>query len=170
MSFWPFKRRSKPTPGHSHTLADVARGMQHAVNSTQELLERHYAQVLSRYFKEDGTADTKQFILPDKSRIDVPTIALIPASALVLKEMLVRMSVRVDCAQVKTADVEDPSDPLTRSSFQVSFAPGSDSRESNVFNITMKFVGGDPPEGVARIMECYTNSVIARKPALDSEA
>jgi Protein of unknown function (DUF2589) len=165
MSFWSFKRRGKPPEKDAHTLGDIARGMQHAVNTTQELLERHYAQMLSRYFNEDGTPVTRQFTLPDGSKVDVPVIALVPASSLVLQEMTVRMSVRVDETKVKPADVEDASDHLTRTSFQVSFAGGPPGREQNCIDITMRFVTGDPPEGVARVMEQYANAVLARKTA-----
>jgi len=163
MSFWPFKHRSRPPEKDVHTLGDVARGMQHAVNTTQELLERHYAQVIARYFNEDGTPITRAFTLPDGSRIDVPTIALVPASSLVLQEMTVRMSVRVDETKVKRAEAEDSSDHLTRTSFQVSIRGGPPGRSQNAIDLTMRFVKGDPPEGVARIMEQFANQVLARK-------
>lgn len=168
MTFWPFKRRSKPPEEGVHTLADVARGMQHAVNTTQELLERHYGQMLSRYFNDDGSSITRKFILPDGSHMDVATIALVPACSLNLKEMVVRMSVRVDRTQVKVSDAEDPSDHLTRTSFHVSFSPRVDSRDRDVVDVTMKFVSGEPPEGVARIMEKFVNSVLAKRPSVDS--
>jgi hypothetical protein len=163
MGFWTFKRRSKPPEKDAHTLADIARGMQHAVNSTQELLERHYAQMLSRYFNDDGTPITRPFSLPDGSRITVPIIALVPAASLLLKEMVVRMSVRIDETKVKRADSEDASDHLTRTSFQVSFAGGVRGREQNSVDITMRFVAGDPPEGVAQVMEQFANTALVRK-------
>ena len=168
MSFWPFKRRAKPPEEDAHTLSDIARGMQHAVNTTQELLERHYAQMLSRYFNEDGTPITRAFVLSDGSHFDVPTIALVPASSLTLKETTVRMSVRVDDTTIKRADVEDPSDHLTRTSFQVSFTGGPGGSEQNAIDIVMKFVTGDPPEGVARIMEQYANRAMSRKAPPDA--
>lgn len=164
MGFWPFKRPSQPPEKDAHTLADIARGMQHAVNSTQELLERHYSQMLSRYFNDDGTPLTRPFALPDGSRIDVPVIALVPSASLLLKEMTVRMSIRIDDTKVKRADADDASDHLTRTSFQVSFAGGPRSRELNSVDITMRFVAGDPPEGVARIMEQFANGALVRKP------
>jgi hypothetical protein len=137
--------------------------MQHAVNTTQELLERHYAQVIARYFNEDGSPITRAFVLADGSRLDVPLISLVPAASLVLQEMTVRMSVKVDEIKVKPADVEDASDHLTRTSFQVSITGGSGARSQNAVDLTMRFVKGDPPEGVARIMERFANQVLAKK-------
>ena len=167
MPFWSFKKQ-KPA-GSSQTaqsLADIARGMQHAVNSTQELMEQHYARLIERYFDESGKALSKKFILPGGHEMEVPLISLVPANGLLLKELTVDMSVRIDQAQVKSAAPEGEETHLTRASFQCSFAPHrgtSESKEMNSIDITMKFFAGDPPEGVARLMEYYVNALTPKK-------
>lgn len=183
MPWWPWKKKDDTPPQASaQTLADIARGMQHAVNSTQELVEQHYAQVIERYFQEDKEGDPGgaglypkivTFKLPSGHVMTVPMIALVRPEGLMLKEMEVRMTVRIDQAKVKPHAHKGEPTHVTRTSFECSFAPRAreDGRSSNAVDITMKFVSGDPPEGVARVIEQYANSALPSKRALpDSPA
>ena len=175
MAFWPWKKKGSTPPSvSSQTLADIARGMQHAVNSTQELVEQHYTQVIDRYFDEDKAEEGKApglypkvvtFKLPDGHIMTVPMIALVRPEGLMLKEMEVRMTVRIDQAKVKPHAAHGEHSELTRTSFECSFAPQAKNgdRSSNTIDITMKFVSGDPPEGVARVIEQYANTALPSK-------
>ena len=167
MPFWPFKKRKPKEEDALHSLSDIARGMQHAVNSTQEMAEQHFGRMIERYFNDDGTPITKKFVLPDEHYMEVPLIALVPPSGLILKEMFIQMAIRVDNMQVKKAGPHDEDHHLTRSSFSVSFSPrkgqGS-SGKSNVIDVEMKFVAGEAPEGVQRVLEAYSNTMMVPKP------
>lgn len=175
MVWWPWKKKEAAPPGHSsQTLADIARGMQHAVNSTQELVEQHYAGVIERYFEEDLAKDGRApgmypkvvvFKLPNGHVMNVPMVALVRPEGLMLKEMEVRMTVRIDQATVKPHAKHGEHSSLTRTSFECSFAPSAkgDHRSSNAVDIVMKFISGDPPEGVARVIEAYANSALPSK-------
>jgi len=172
-NFWNWKKRApaeKKRGVDAQTLADIARGMQHAVNSTQELTEQHYARIVERYFNEDGTAITKRITLPHNAgEMEVPVIALMPPSGLMLKEAEVEMSVRIDATAVKSAAPTDEETEHTRTSFAVSLGPRSHDRPpseggtkggASSIDIKMKFVAGDPPEGIARIIEAFANTMI----------
>jgi hypothetical protein len=181
-AWWPFggdeeddpakpKPKPKPPKVSDHTLPDIARGMQHAVNSTQLLVEQHYVRMLERYFDpKTGKAYTKRIPLPDGAHfLDVALIALIPPHGLKLDEMTVDMAVRIDQSVRKKAAPEEEETDITRTSFEVSFAPRASERgssrsasEGSAIDIHMKFVAGDPPEGVARVMEYYTNMLVPR--------
>lgn len=163
MAFWNWKKK-EPQPETPQSLADIARGMQHAVNSTQELTEQHFQEIIARYFNDDGSAISKRFILPDGSIMDVPLISLVPPAGLQLAEMTVEMSVRIDRSEIKSAHPDKQE--LTRTSFKCSFSSrkGDTNLEQSVIDITMKFVAGDPPEGVAKLMEHYTNTSTPKSP------
>lgn len=181
--WWPFggdkggdAPDEPPPPSVSeHTLADIARGMQHAVNSTQRLTEHHYVHLFERYFNKDGTPVTQDVVLPDGQHfLRVPIISLIPPNGLQLKEMSVDLAVRIDHSVRKRAMPKGTPTDITRTSFEVSFSPRAGERgphkraasQGSSVDINMKFVAGDPPEGVARVMEYYTNALVPR--ALDS--
>jgi hypothetical protein len=164
MPFWNWKKKKDPPSHTAQSLSDIARGMQHAVNSTQELTEKHFQGIVERYFTEDGKAIAKRFQLPDGSVLDVPLISLVPPAGLRLEEMYVEMEVRIDKCSLKEAHPDEKE--LTRTSFECSFAPrkGSETSEQNVIEISMKFKAGDPPEGVARLMEYYANAAVPKPP------
>jgi hypothetical protein len=172
-SFWPWKKRppAQKTRGiDAQTLADIARGMQHAVNATQELCEQHYARMVERYFNDDGTAIMRRIILPHGAgEMEVPMIAIMPPSGLMLKEADIEMAVRIDSTAIKSAAPTDEEAAHTRTSFAVSFTPRAHDRVPNqeasdggssAIDIKMHFKAGDPPEGVARIIEAYANTII----------
>jgi hypothetical protein len=189
-NFWNWKKRppaEKKRGVDAQTLADIARGMQHAVNATQELCEQHYARIVERYFNDDGTAITKRITLPHGAgEMEVPVIALMPPSGLMLKEAEIEMAVRIDSTAIKSAAPTDEQVSHTRTSFAVSFTPRAHDRTPNAGNssdgtsaidIKMKFVAGDPPEGIARIIEAVANTMIPHEigklppepPRLDDE-
>ena len=168
---WPWQKKEQPKSGGAipaQTLADIARGMQHAVNSAQEIGEQHYARMFSRYFDDDGRAKMQKFVLPSGHTLDVPIISLMPLNGLILQKMQVQMAVRVEEAETKGAAGEGEHTSLTRTSFKVSFSPHkrkSEEREMNLVDVTMEFQAGDPPEAVARLVhEYYANSVRPKDP------
>lgn len=155
----------------TQTLSDIARGMQHAVNTTQEMVARHSLQQLERYFEADGSPVMVSLKTGPDKVIDVPLVTLIDQSTLVLDEMQVELSLRITDTSTKTAVVEqiptaDESPfSLDRSSFKVEFAPPrQEARDQDgLIDIVMKFKAGDPPEGVARVVDAFNNRIASRQ-------
>lgn len=152
-----------PSPALTSTLSDIARGMQHVVNTTQEVLEQHYVRMIDRFLNPDGSARSMPIQLDSSHRLDVPLIALLNPPSLALDEMQVQMSVRIDEESVKTFPPPNGAgSEMSRSSFTVTMAPmssttsGSGGRPTNIMDITMKFKSGDRPEGVTRIINEFT--------------
>ena len=180
MSWWPFGGtgdggEAQP-PEHEpsvseHTLADFVRGIQHAVNSAQELTEQHHVRMLERYIDpKTGKAYTQRILMPDGIHyIDLPLITAIPPNGLALAEMTVDMGVRIDNSVRKKAGPRDVTTDLTRTSFEVSFSPRAQDRApqktgggGSAIDVSMKFVAGDVPEGVARVMEYFTHALVPK--------
>lgn len=171
MGLFDFLRR-KPASEDAlsvHTLADIARGMQHAVNSASELADQQFLRLFELYCEktDDGKAKAKTmaFVYPDGSEVSVPILSLIPPRGLNLERMRVKMAVQVSKTEVKRATKDGALDHVTRTSFQCTFSPrhGED-RAQNVMDVEMTFVAGDPPEGVARVLEGYINAAVPKKP------
>jgi hypothetical protein len=166
----------KNTTQNINTLSDIARGMQHAVNTTQEIIEQHYIRLLDRYFDENGNPLMAVFNLTPDHVVQAPLISLVPPSALALEELTIEMSVEIRGASVKPVDTISKNLDLTRTSFSVAFASGSrqpvahseenadepKNNNGNVIGITMKFKRGDTPEGVARVLDEFNKTVIMK--------
>jgi DNA-binding protein Fis len=169
--FWKKKNGDSPDPasavGSSQTLADIVRGMQHAVNTAQQILQQHWRDTLDPYF-DDATGEpvTEKYKLPSGHIIEMPLIALVQPQGLALDHMEIEMSVRIDQAEVKPhRSVSEPESSLHRTSFKCSIAPSKnkEDRAMNAVMVKMVFKSGDPPEAVARLIEEFTNSVTPRK-------
>jgi hypothetical protein len=180
MGLWDKLFGSKESPKEEgddlpkQTFADVTRGFTHCVNQAQELVERHYLQIMDRYFDdepEDRHGNKKQrpkllsFKIAKDYVVHVPMVCLIPPSGLTIDELEVEMAMRINKHQLKKASAQEHAhkDHITRSSFEVDFAPmhGPETGGSqNMMKVKMKFKAKEPPEGVSRVIDAYTNTVI----------
>lgn len=156
------KRFQKKQSNSQTTLSDIIRGIQFCVNSSIEILERHFITQVDKYIDEDNKALTKTIKINDKYALDVPLFCMSDHSALVLDEMEVRMKVNLKDFKIKELEgisgKEDNNFYVTRSSFDVDTNNCSKNAADNI-DICMKFKSGDPPEAVSRISEKLTNAI-----------
>jgi DNA-binding protein Fis len=167
VKFWTFRKKKESAPPvDGQTLPDIVRGMQHAVNTAQQILQQHWRDTLDPYF-DDATGEpvTQKYKLPSGHVIEMPLIALVQPQGLALDHMEIEMSVRIDQTEVKphrSASQEETHQH--RTSFKCSFAPvkNKEDRALNSVMVKMIFKAGDPPEAVARLIEEFTNTTMPR--------
>lgn len=85
----------------NQTLSDIVRGMQHAVNESQRMLEAHFLDVLNRYFHADRTPVMMRFQVDENQVVDAPLIALVHPNGLHLDELTLQFAIRVQGENVK---------------------------------------------------------------------
>ena len=134
---------------------------------------RHSLQQLDRYFEADGSPVMVTLKTGPDTVLEVPLLTLIDQSMLVMDEMQVELSLRitetttkeVTLEQVPTADAGPFT--LDRGSFKVEFAPPRQHArdQDGLIDIVMKFKAGDPPEGVARVVDAFNNRITNRPAA-----
>lgn len=114
------KRFQKSKSNSQTTLSDIIRGIQFCVNSSIEILERHFVTQVDKYIDEDNKALTKTIKINDKYALDVPLFCMSNHSALVLDEMEVRMKVNLKDFKIKELEgisgKDDENFYVTRSS------------------------------------------------------
>ncbi|KKN96830.1 hypothetical protein LCGC14_0164740 [marine sediment metagenome] len=179
MSWWPWSKKDddngggdskaaadagEENPPGVHGLADLARGMQHVAQSTQDILGQHFVNVLNHYFDEEsGEPIEKRLRMPSGRVIDIPLIALVPPSTLQLKRLKVRMSVSLEAASVKKHQYDKGMKTVERASIRVKFGPqaeGKDGRKNRkMMDLEMEFEAVEPPEMMRRIQEWFTDMV-----------
>lgn len=159
------KKKDAGKPPPSNTLPDFVRGIQHAVNMATLMYEQNAEAFLDRHLKDDGSPETQVVKIPNSKHVlVVPTMTTSRPPDMILDEMEVRMCVRIDKTEVKPGHPAGDQD-VTRSSFHVSLATGDQKEKgSNEIDLVMKFKRGDVPEGVARIMENFVNSITPTVP------
>jgi len=139
--------------------------MQHAASTTTAMLGSQFQHLIKQYFDDEkGVLKAKmvQIELQPGQFVKVPLISLVQPSAIVLKRLKIKMSVRIEEAEIREAlkDVMGNSE-ATRLSFKVSMSPrtGILGRRSDVTDIEMIFEGTDAPEGIMRVIEQHTNLI-----------
>ncbi len=163
-----FAKKNK-NPLTSQQLTDITRGMHHAASSTMSMVAQQYIYMLEQFFdkQDDGSLRAKmvRVDINDKHFMLVPLISLVAPKGLTLKEMNVEMSVRMEEADIKKATHDIDESDATRSSFKVNLAPKPKGdhevtrRPSDIIDISLSFASNEPPEGVMRIIDQYTNLI-----------
>lgn len=148
------------------TLSDITRGVQHAVNNAQEILDQHYTRMLGRYFDKYNSPKMVRIKVPPDSFMEVPLIALMSPSSLYLDELVMDLSLRIDETDVKKWRKLDGR-VIDRTSFAISVG-GAQSEEGkpkdrNQIDMRMVFKSIDPPEGIARILDEFTKKIVPQK-------
>ncbi len=150
-------------PGQSQMLTDITRGMHHAASTTAAMVAQQYIRIIDQFFDEesDGTISAKmvKVNMDEDHFMMVPLIALVAPKGLALDKMVVHMAVKIDKATIKEATDKVDNSKATRSSFSVSLSPKASSDDADLTRIEMVFTSGDPPEGINRIIEEYSNQI-----------
>ncbi len=156
MAFWNKSKNNK------QTLSDIMRGMQHSVNTAQEILEKHHIQLLNKYFKADGVPETKTIQLGNGKILNIPLISIIKQNSLVIDEMEVEFKAKVDEVELKHLKAVDSNndgiiDRPERTSFAMDFT-ASERNDNNVL-IKIKFKTKEQPEGISRIVDEFDKQI-----------
>lgn len=149
------------------TLADIARGMQHAATAANQFIAHQYQQTLEPFFARDAdgvlTPKTVAIQLDPRHHVELPLVALSTPRGLMLEKMKVRMTVRTDA--VSQDKITSSLDDHNITNFHVSMSPSGKNkkgRNSQHVDIEMQFTALDPPESIMRLIDEYTNLVLPR--------
>lgn len=148
MAFWNKKNSTQ-------TFADIIRGMQYAVNTAHEMLERYHITLLNKYFDEEGRPAKKEIWLDGDRKMEIPVITLINQGSLSIEEMEIAFKTRIDRVALKSAKSPETGKDIEvdRTAFEMNFTPST--RDGNTVDVRIKFKSVQPPEGVSRIVDEY---------------
>ncbi|RJL30603.1 DUF2589 domain-containing protein [Pectobacterium polaris] len=160
-------RNDDITSSKAMTLADIARGMQHAATAANQFIAHQYQQTLEPFFERDAdgvlTPKTVAIQLDPRHHVKLPLVALSTPRGLMLEKMKVRMTVRTDA--VSQDEITSSLDEHNITNFHVSMSPSGKNkkgRNSQHVDIEMQFTALDPPESIMRLIDEYTNLVLPR--------
>jgi hypothetical protein len=158
-------------PPRGLALDEIARGMQHAAASANQLLAHQYIRVLDTFFDTDKdgrlTARSVEVELDAEHTMPVPLVALATPRGLGLEKMIVHLTVRGDFAEALPVDGGDH-----RAHFHVTLAPPSKrasegaasprERDTEHIDIEMHFTALEPPDAIMRVIDEYTHRLVPR--------
>lgn len=155
------------------SLSDITRGLQHAAAAANVVVAHQYAQLLDQFFdrQPDGVLTPKLMMMETANggQLQVPLVALVTPRGMAMEKMRIELAVRSD--QVHPIDESHQFDGGShrRGRFAISMAPRraegeEDARERSLMDITIDFIALEPPEGLMRLIDEYTNSIVPLRP------
>lgn len=164
-----FKKKKEPI--NSVALTNITRGMHHAAMTTTNMVAQQYVKLFEQFFdREDPkdpdsplTAKMVEIKLGDNHAMNVPLISLVAPKGIVMDRMKVSMSVKMQEVELKKATSAMDNLDEMRGGFGVSFQANKrskgDKREPDEIEVEMEFQATEPPEGIMRVIEEYTNLI-----------
>ena len=135
-------------------LDDLFKGIYRSVVEAQNAIEQHYlGEVTEDYFEKDGSPKMVKVQLPGSEGIMrevlIPAITLVPHNGLSIDEVSIKMKVKLSTSE------DAPETKGSKVSRVRQIISDFSNREGGkeLATITVKFKGGDPPEGLARIKD-----------------
>ena len=169
----PLPAPSAPAPALP-TLDEIARGLHHAASQASSMLQQQYALLLKDYFAvaPDGktlVARVVKIALDPHHYTLVPLVSLVSPSAFSLESMKVKLAVRFDQVESKaTQGLGEGAEGSSQASFRVSVSPlaggaeGTSGNGPRYVELELAFKQHEPPEGIQRILEQFTNAIIPK--------
>ncbi|WP_150466070.1 DUF2589 domain-containing protein [Francisella sp. SYW-2] len=163
-----FKKDDQAQPLTSQLLTDITKGLQYAASSTHKMCVQHHLSMLGQFFDNDAdgnlTPKTINLELGPEHKLNVPIISLMAPTSLTLDEMKVSLAVELENNDTDSFGqaIGGINSTETGSSFKVkinsSKNKGSEAN-SNEMKIDLVFKSINPPEGLQRIIEEYSNLI-----------
>ena len=155
------------------SLSDITRGLQHAAAAANVVVAHQYTQLLDQFFdrQPDGVLTPKLMLLETShgGQLQVPLVALVTPRGMAMEKMRIELAVRSDQVHPIDESHQFDSGSHRRGRFSISMAPRrtegeGDQRERSLMDITIDFVALEPPEGLMRLIDEYTNSIVPLRP------
>ncbi len=140
-----------------YSFADVLKGLQHAVNSAQDMLQGQQVQNLTRFMNTaDGTPVSQKVKLGDKE-VDVPLLSLVPQCHLAMEDIEIRFNAKVSDIAPGTLQTVNGSE-IPHADLKVALE-GVRAKDDDVLQITVRFKQQQTPEGLSRLMDEYNKLI-----------
>lgn len=142
----------------TYALSDILKGIQHAINSAQTLLQAQQIRNLSNFWGQEGKPLTQKLQVGEQE-VDVPLITLVPHSHLSMDDVEIKFKTRVqDIASHSFPNRLDDNNVLTYTDLQIEM-DGIKPQADDIMEITIRFKAKETPEGVARLMDEYNKQM-----------
>ena len=140
-----------------YSFADILKGLQHAVNSAQDMLQGQQVQNLTRFLNTtDGTPVSRKVKLGDRE-VDVPLMSLVPQCHLAMEDIEIRFNAKVGDIASGALQTINGND-ISHADLKV-VLEGVRAKDDDVLQITVRFKQQQTTEGLSRLMDEYNKLI-----------
>lgn len=140
-----------------YSFLDILRGIQHAVNATQDMLQAQQLQSLQKFWDENNGKPVSKTIKVKDDELSVPLVALLPHNHLGMDDIEIKF-----CAKIEDMDhmvaAGGNSDDISAADLKLTLdgiKPGKD----DTMQITIRFKAQDSTEGLSRLIDEYNKHI-----------
>jgi len=139
----------------THSLEDIIKGLQYAVNSAQEMIRAQQISAMREYFDNDGNALYQTIKTVNNDTMKVPLISLVPHNVLLIDEAQIEFSTKVSSVAASNPELSPGELDTRHTGFDMDVTSVNG---GNVMGVKVTFKAAKTPEGVARVIdECNKN-------------
>lgn len=141
----------------TYAFSEILKGLQHAINSAQDMLQAQQIQNLSNFWTREGDPLTQKVKLGERE-VDVPLLTLVPHSHLSMEDVEIKFKSRVgDVVSQSINDKLKANNSLSHADLQMEM-DGIKNKDDDVMEITIRFKAKETPEGVSRLLDEYNKN------------
>ncbi len=140
-----------------YSFADILKGIQHAVNSAQDMLQGQQIQNITRFLEgTNGTPVSQKVRLGDRE-VEVPLMSLVPQCHLAMEDVEIKFNAKVGEMASGTLQGIMGND-ISHADLQMTLE-GVHAKDDDVMQITIRFKQQQTTEGISRLMDEYNKLI-----------
>ncbi len=140
-----------------YSFLDIIRGIQHAINASQDMLQAQQLQSLQKFWDEDNGKPVSKTIKVKDGELSVPLVALLPHNHLGMDDVEIKFCAKIeDIDNMAAADIN--GNDINAADLKLALddiKPGKD----DTMQITIRFKAQAPTEGLSRIIDEYNKQI-----------
>lgn len=140
-----------------YSFADILKGIQHAVNSAQDMLQGQQIQNITKFLDgSNGTPISQKVKLGDRE-VDVPLMSLVPQCHLAMENVEIKFNAKVGEIASGTLYGIRGND-ISHADLQMTLE-GVHAKDDDIVQITICFKQQQTTEGISRLMDEYNKLI-----------
>lgn len=142
----------------SHSLADVLKGIQQAVNSTVDMLQAQQVQQLTKFWKSEDGSPYSQKVKIGNREIEVPLMSLVPQTSMVMEDIEIKLNAKVSDIMAQSFQNTLTGAEVAHADLHVQLEDVK-VNDGDTMQLVIRFKVKETPEGVARLMDGYNKNI-----------
>lgn len=142
----------------SHSLADVLKGIQQAVNSTVDMLQAQQVQQLTKFWKSEDGSPYSQKVKIGNREIEVPLMSLVPQTSMVMEDIEIKLNAKVSDIMAQSFQNTLTGAEVAHADLHVQLEDVK-VNDGDTMQLVIRFKVKETPEGVARLTDGYNKNI-----------
>lgn len=140
-----------------YSFADILKGIQHAVNSAQDMLQGQQILNITKFLEGANGAPVSQKVRLGDREVEVPLMSLVPQCHLAMEDVEIKFSAKI--GEMASSTLQGiRGNEISHADLQMALE-GVHPKDDDVMQITIRFKQQQTTEGISRLMDEYNKLI-----------